>query len=100
MKALIPKSLGTRSQRINPWIPVDEPDATVRKTAAGYEFKEAQIKPTCQSYRVLTGQEPKRHFRIGAARSREAMPDNSEVFTPEQYNRIGPSAHGQTSHNQ
>jgi len=25
---------------------------------------EAQIKPTCQSYRVLTGQEPKRHFGL------------------------------------
>jgi site-specific DNA-cytosine methylase len=64
VKALIPKSLGTRSQRINPWIPADEPAATICKTAAGYELMEAQIKPTCQSYRVLTGQEPKRHFGL------------------------------------
>ncbi len=64
VKALIPKSLGTRSQRINPWIPADEPAATICKTAAGYELKEAEIKPTCQSYRVLTGQEPKRHFGL------------------------------------
>jgi len=64
VKALLPKSLGTRSQRINPWIPADEPAATICRTAAGYELKEAQIKPTCQSYRVLTGQEPKRHFGL------------------------------------
>jgi site-specific DNA-cytosine methylase len=64
VKALIPKSLGTRSQRINPWIPADEPAATICRTAAGYELKEAQIKPTCQSYRVLTGQEPKKHFGL------------------------------------
>ena len=64
VKALIPHSLGTRSQKINPWIPSDESAATICKTAAGYELKEAQIKPTCQSYRVLTGQEPKRHFGL------------------------------------
>ena len=64
VKALIPKSLGTRSQRINPWIPSDKPAATVCKTATGYEIKEAQIKPTCQSYRVLTGQESRRHFGL------------------------------------
>lgn len=63
-KALIPRSLGTRSQRINPWIPADEPAATICKTDAGYELKEAQIRPTCQSFRVLTGQEPKRHFGL------------------------------------
>jgi site-specific DNA-cytosine methylase len=64
IKVVIPKSLGTRSQRINPWIPAEEPAATICRTAAGYELKEAQIKPTCQSYRVLTGQEPKRHFGL------------------------------------
>jgi len=64
VKALIPKSLGTRSQRINPWISAQELAATICKTAAGYELREAQIKPTCQSYRVLTGQEPKRHFGL------------------------------------
>jgi site-specific DNA-cytosine methylase len=64
VKALIPKSLGTRSQRINPWIAAEKPAATICRTAAGYELLEAQIKPTCQSYRVLTGREPKRHFGL------------------------------------
>ena len=64
VKAVIPRSLGTGSQRINPWIPADEPAATICKTDAGYELKEAQIRPTCQSFRVLTGQEPKRHFGL------------------------------------
>jgi site-specific DNA-cytosine methylase len=64
VKAIIPLSLGTRSQRINPWITSDKPAATVCKTDAGYELKEAEIRPTCQSYRVLTGQEPKRHFGL------------------------------------
>jgi hypothetical protein len=59
VKDVIPRSHGTRSQKINPWIPADEPTATICRTAAGCELKEAQIKPTCQSYRVLTGQEPK-----------------------------------------
>jgi site-specific DNA-cytosine methylase len=64
VKAIIPRSLGTRSQRINPWIPSDEPTATICKTDAGYELKEARIGPNCQSYRVLTGQEPKKHFGL------------------------------------
>ena len=64
VKAVIPRSLGTRSQRINPWIPAEEPAATICKTDAGYELLEARIKPTCQSFRVLTGQEPKRHFGL------------------------------------
>ena len=61
---VIPRSLGTRSQRINPWIPADQSAATICKTDAGYELKEAQIGPNCQSYRVLIGQEPKRHFGL------------------------------------
>lgn len=67
VKAIIPLSLGTRSQRINPWITSDKPAATVCSNDAGYELKElkeAEIKPTCQSYRVLTGQEPKKHFGL------------------------------------
>jgi site-specific DNA-cytosine methylase len=64
VKAVIPRSLGTRSQRINPWIPAEEPAATVCRTDAGYELKEARINPTCQSYRVLTGQERKKHFGL------------------------------------
>jgi len=64
VKAVIPKSLGTRSQRINPWIPADKPAATICKTDAGYQLKEAEIKPTWQMYRVLTGQEKKKHFGL------------------------------------
>ena len=64
VKAVIPRSLGTRSQRINPWIPSDQPAATICKTEAGYELKEGEIKPTWQMYRVLTGQEKKRHFGL------------------------------------
>ena len=64
VKAVIPRSLGTRSQRINPWIPADQPAATICKTEAGYELKEGEIKPTWQIYRVLMGQEKKRHFGL------------------------------------
>ena len=64
VKAVIPLSLGTRSQRINPWIPSDKPAATVCKTDAGYELKEAEIRPTQQMYRVLTGMETKKHFGL------------------------------------
>jgi hypothetical protein len=55
VKAVIPRSLGTRSQRVNPWIPADEPAATICKTEAGYQLKEGEIRPTWQMYRVLTG---------------------------------------------
>jgi hypothetical protein len=48
VKVVIPRSLGTRSQRISPWIPADEPAATIRKTEASYELKEGEIKPTWQ----------------------------------------------------
>jgi site-specific DNA-cytosine methylase len=64
VKAVIPKSLGTRSQRINPWIPADKPAATICKTDAGYQLKAVEIKPTWQMYRVLTGQERKKHFGL------------------------------------
>src|SRR5512143_2001334 len=64
VKAIIPRSLGTRSQRINPWIPADQPAATICKTEAGYELKEAEIRPTWQMARVLTGQEKKKHFGL------------------------------------
>ena len=64
VKAVIPKSLVTRSQRINPWIPADEPAATICKTSAGYELREAEIRPTQQMYRVLTGKERKKHFGL------------------------------------
>jgi site-specific DNA-cytosine methylase len=64
VKAVIPLSLGTRSQRINPWIPADRPAATICKNDAGYELKEAQLKPSMQSYRVLTGQERGKHFGL------------------------------------
>jgi hypothetical protein len=56
VKSVIPRLLGTRSQRINPWISSNEPAATICKTDAGYQLKEAEIKPTWQMARVLTGQ--------------------------------------------
>ena len=40
VKAIIPRWLGTRSQRINPWIPSSQPAATICKTDAGYELME------------------------------------------------------------
>ena len=64
VKAVIPRSLGTRSQRINPWIPADQPGATICKTEAGYELKEAEIRPTWQMARVLAGKEKKKHFGL------------------------------------
>ena len=60
VKVVIAKSLGTRSQRINPWIPADQPAATICRTNTGYQLKEGEIKHTWQMYRVLTGQEKKR----------------------------------------
>ena len=57
VKAVIPGSLGTRSQRINPWIPSEEPAATVCKTSAGCQLREAALRPSQQIYRVLTGQD-------------------------------------------
>jgi site-specific DNA-cytosine methylase len=64
VKAIIPESLGARSQRINPWIPADRPIATVCSSDAGYELKGTEVKPTQQMYRVLTGQEKKKHFGL------------------------------------
>lgn len=64
VKAVIARSLGTRFQRINPWIPADEPAATICKTESGHELKEAAIKQTWQMARVLTGQEKKKHFGL------------------------------------
>ncbi len=46
VKTVVPKLLGTRSQRINPWIPADQPAATICRTDAAYELKEGEIKPT------------------------------------------------------
>lgn len=66
-KVVIPYSVGTRSQGINPWISTDKPAATICRQMREYEvkeLKEAEIKPTCQSYRVLTGQEPPKHFGL------------------------------------
>ena len=55
VKALIPKSLGTRSQRINPWIPSDERAAAASSIDADYELKEAQIKPLVSFTACLPG---------------------------------------------
>ena len=74
VKAVIPRSLGTRSQRINPWIGADRPAATICKTSAGYELREAEIKPTQQMYRVLTGKERKRHFGLVKADPEKPCP--------------------------
>jgi site-specific DNA-cytosine methylase len=73
VKAIIPKSLGTRSQRINPWIPSDEPAATICSSDAGYELKEAGIRPTQQKYRVITGQE-RGHGHFGLIRADPERP--------------------------
>jgi site-specific DNA-cytosine methylase len=64
VKVVIPRSLGTRSRRINPWIPADEPAATICKTEAGYQLKEAEIRSTWQMSGFLTGQEKKKHFGL------------------------------------
>ena len=59
VKAVIPRSLGTRSQRVHPWIPADEPAATICKSDAGYQLKEGEIRPTWQMSRMLTGRKTK-----------------------------------------
>ena len=67
VKAVIPSALGTKSQGINPWIGSDRPAATICKQEMEYrlkELKEAEIKPGQQKYRVLTGQEPPKHFGL------------------------------------
>ena len=64
VKAVIPRSIATRSQRINPWISADQPAATLCKTESGYELKESEIKPTWQMARVLTGHEKRKHFGL------------------------------------
>jgi hypothetical protein len=64
VKALIPCSLEARSQRINPWIPADEPAETIWGSDAGYELEEAMIGENTQAYSVLTGQENKKHFGL------------------------------------
>ena len=74
VKAVIPKSLGTRSQRVNPWIGADRPAATICRTSAGYELREAEIRPTQQMYRVLTGKERKRHFGLVKADPEKPCP--------------------------
>jgi DNA (cytosine-5)-methyltransferase 1 len=69
----IPELRATRSQRINPWIDsLAAPAATICKTSAGYQaltisqidLKEAEIKPTWQSWRVLIGKEKHKHFSL------------------------------------
>ncbi len=61
---VIPGSLATKWQRINPWIPADGAAPTICGTATGYELREAALRPALQMYRVLTGQERKRHFGL------------------------------------
>ena len=73
VKAVIPGSLGTRSQRINPWIPSEAPAATVCKTSADYQLREAALRPSQQIYRVLTGQE-RSHGHFGLVRADPEKP--------------------------
>lgn len=71
-KYVIADCLGTRSQRINPWIPAEAAAATICKMEAGYQAlvlseadkKEAGIKTTWQSSRVLRGLEHHKHFGL------------------------------------
>jgi len=84
VKAIIPRSLGTRSQRINPWIPSSQPAATVCRSDSGYELKEAAIRPTQQKYRVLTGKERGRHFGLIRVDPERPCPtiQKSQTWTP------------------
>jgi hypothetical protein len=59
-----PWSAKTRYSFRPPWIPTAQSAATTCKTETGYELKEGEIKPTWQMYRVLMGQENKRHFGL------------------------------------
>ena len=70
--AVLAGCIGTRSQRINPWIPADRSPATLCKMDASWQalvlteadLKEAAIKPTWQSWRVLKGLERHKHFGL------------------------------------
>jgi DNA (cytosine-5)-methyltransferase 1 len=71
-KEVLAGCIGTRSQRINPWVPSDRSPATLCKMDAGWqalilteaELKEAQIRQTWQSWRVLKGLEKHKHFGL------------------------------------
>ena len=54
VRAVIPRSLGTMSQRIIPCIPADKPAAMTCKTSAGYYLKKGEIKLTWQM-RAIAG---------------------------------------------
>jgi DNA (cytosine-5)-methyltransferase 1 len=64
--------MATRSQKINPWMDQRGGAATICKMSAGYEvlintdseLKESALRPTWQSYRVLNGQEKRKHFSL------------------------------------
>ena len=69
---VIASCIGTRSQAINPWIPSAAAAACVCKTSAGYQaltlteadLKEAEIRASWQSSRVLKGIEGAKHFGL------------------------------------
>lgn len=71
-KAILAGCIGTRSQRINPWVPSDRSPATLCKMDAGWQalvltecgLKEAAIRQTWQSRRVLKGLEKHMHFGL------------------------------------
>ncbi len=55
VKAVIPRLLATRLQKINPCIPADEPAATISRMSTGYELLERTEtrKPTIREIRAL-----------------------------------------------
>jgi len=71
-KNVIAGCLGTRSQRINPWIESEKSPATICKMDASYQalvltdadLAEAEIRSTWQSSRVLRGLEKHKHFSL------------------------------------
>lgn len=80
--------LGTRSQRINPWIDALRPAATICKMDAGYEvlalnqadLDEAAIRETWQMHRVLCGIEPHKPemlVRLDAAQPSSTIPKDA-----------------------
>ena len=81
-REVIAGCIGTRSQRINPFIPADESPATLCKTDAGWQalvltqqdLSEAAIKPTWQSYRVLKGLEAYKHFGLVRLKADKVAP--------------------------
>jgi site-specific DNA-cytosine methylase len=60
VSAVVPAAAGTRSQRVNPWIPADGAAATICRMSAGYELREgaAVRKPTIPEVKALASFPP------------------------------------------